>query len=110
MKKILIAHQLNVISNILNDFLEPFECTAYADTDFAYYMQSNKISYALVITDKHEKTFMNFVTKLFPNIKADPFLWSFLHELGHHETADDFEDEEYEEGYSDEDFPVPYHF
>ena len=27
---------------------------------------------------------MNFVHDLFPDIKADIFLWSFLHELGHH--------------------------
>ena len=88
--------QLNNITNILNDFLEPFDCTAKVDTDFAYYVKTNTSGYALIVASKHEKTFMHFAETLFPEIKADPFLWSILHELGHHETEDDFEDEEYE--------------
>ena len=41
-------------------------------------------------------SFLNFVEKLFPEIKADIFLWSFLHEVGHHETIDDFDDLEHQ--------------
>ena len=88
---------LQKITNILNNFLEPFECTTEVDTDFAYYTASNLITYAFVLTDKHETTFINFTHTLFPEVKADIFLWSFLHELGHHETEDDFEDYEWEE-------------
>lgn len=88
---------LITITNILNDFLKPFDCITVLDTDFAYYSASNLITYAFIIADKHEKTFTKFVNNLFPNVKANIFLWSFLHELGHHETEDDFEDEEWEE-------------
>ena len=88
---------LKNITNILNEFLESFDCTAMPDTDFAYYTASNTISYAFVLADNHEKTFIKFVHNLFPNINANIFLWSFLHELGHHETEDDFEDEEWDE-------------
>lgn len=86
---------LQHITDILNDFLEPFDCTAAPDTDFAYYTASNTISYALTFADCHEKTFMNFVHNLFPLVHANIFLWSFFHELGHHETEDDFEDREW---------------
>ena len=37
---------LQKITNILNNFLEPFECTTEIDTDFAYYTASNIINYA----------------------------------------------------------------
>ena len=91
---------LNNITDILNNFLEPFECYAVPASDFAYYIASNRITYALAVSDKHEKTFMNFVHDLFPDIKADVFLWGFLHELGHHETEDDFEDDDWKFYYS----------
>lgn len=89
--------KLDKITNILNSFLEPFECEAFAAGDFAYYSGSNTISYALLIADTHEKSFMNFTRDFFPAINADPFLWSFLHELGHHETEDEFEEEDFED-------------
>lgn len=88
---------LKTITNILNDFLEPFDCVAEPGEDFCYHLSSNTINFAFVVVDKYEKTFMEFVEKLFPRINANPFLWSFLHELGHHETEDDFEDEEWSE-------------
>ena len=88
---------LQVITNILNEFLEPFDCTAEIGSDFCYNLSSNTINFTFLIIDKHEKTFNSFVKNLFPDIHADIFLWSFLHELGHHETEDDFEQEEWDE-------------
>ena len=89
--------KLQNITNILNAFLEPFDCEAAASTDFAYYTASNTISYAFVVSDEHADSFLKFTHSLFPNINANVFLWSFFHELGHHEAEDDFEDEEWEE-------------
>lgn len=94
------------ITNILNDFLKKFDCTAALDSDFAYYSDDEMITYALVISDKHTKTFMDFAKTLFPTIEADPFIWSFLHELGHHETEDDFENEEWEEYMERLEYPI----
>ena len=88
---------LQKITNILNDFLAPFDCNAEAGSDFAYYMASNMITYSFTVSYEHEETFMHFTHELFPDINADIFLWSFLHELGHHETENDFEDEEWDE-------------
>lgn len=88
---------LQKITNILNDFLAPFECVAEVGTDFSYYLASNTINYTLIVSEIHINTFTTFVNNLFPTIHADPFLWSVLHELGHHETEDDFEDDEWKE-------------
>ena len=86
--------ELDKITNILNNFLKQFDCTAKPGTDFACYTDSNTITYALVIADKYEKTFMDFTKRLFPNIRADPFLWSTMHEIGHIETENDFDEED----------------
>lgn len=86
---------INKITNILNDFLEPFDCTAEFGKDFAYYSNDNTITYSLLVIDSCEKTFSKFCKILFPEITADVFLWSFLHELGHNMTEDDFDDKEW---------------
>lgn len=85
--------ELNQITNIINDFLAPFDCTAEPGTDFAYYNRKNKITFALTVVDTFSDSFVKFAESLYP-IHADIFLWSLLHELGHHETEDDFEDED----------------
>ena len=38
--------------------------------------------------------FLNSVLRLEPEVEADVFLWSLLHEVGHHETYDEISDEE----------------
>ena len=93
----IILEENKKINEILNAFLEPFECTASLDTDFAYYTNKNLITYAFFTPEKNSKSFLKFCENLFPNIHADIFLWSFMHELAHHETEDDIEDEEWEE-------------
>ena len=83
---------IEILNNALNDFLQPFDCEATLGTDFEYFYPLSLIRYTLVVTDIQEDSFLNFCESLFPDIKADIFLWSFLHELGHHETLDDFDD------------------
>ena len=81
------------LNKVLNDFLEPFDCSAYFNDDFCYWYVGSKINYTLVVTDNQADSFLAFAESLFPSIHADIFLWSFLHELGHHETLDDFDEE-----------------
>lgn len=88
---------LSRITNILNEYLEKFDCNAEPDSNFAYISDTNSIHYALAVAEEHEKSFMEFLHKLFPEVNADIFLWSLFHEIGHNETEDDFTDEEEEE-------------
>lgn len=76
------------IDKVLNDFLEQFECTARLSTDFGYYHTENLITYALVEAETSKTSFMQSIERLKPNVTADVFLWSLLHEIGHHETMD----------------------
>ena len=83
------------LTDVCNDFLTPFECSANLGTDFSYFTEDSRIEYALFVSDKTGEEFKTFAESLFPNINADIFIWSFFHELGHHETIDDFDDEDW---------------
>lgn len=85
------------ITKIINEFLEPFECEAKVGLDFAFYSESNTITYSLVLVDRFAQSFENYCKSLFPDVQANIFIWSLLHEVGHRETEDDFDDEEWEE-------------
>ena len=85
------------ITNILNNFLEDFDCEANFGTDFEYWGGNNVIFYALATPQQQTDAFLDFAKNLFPHIKADPFIWSFFHELGHNQTEEDFTDEEWAE-------------
>ena len=82
------------LTNTLDKFLEEFECTSIIDTDFYCLTVSNVIAVSLVVLEKHSSTFMSRVNRLYPDIHADEFLWSFLHEVGHIETIDMLDDDE----------------
>lgn len=89
--------EIAAIAEILDSFLKPFDCISNFGEEFGFYTASNTVEFALTVKDKHESTFMEFVGKNFPDIHADIFLWSVLHELGHRETEDEFDDDEWED-------------
>jgi hypothetical protein len=49
------------------------------------------IRYALFVEDVQDEAFLTFAKSLAPDIECDIFLLSLLHELGHHETEDDYD-------------------
>ena len=83
------------LNEVLNEFLAEFDLTAEFDTDFYYAWEDHKVGYSLMVTDFASRTFQAFVQSLCPQIKCDTFLLSFMHEIGHHHTIDDFSDMEY---------------
>lgn len=80
------------IDAILNEFLEPFELTVFAGTDFAYYHSSSTIEYAFVVSERMDNLFMKNAKRLGLKHNVDTFLLSLLHEVGHNETIDDLDD------------------
>lgn len=84
------------ITNILNKFLEPFEATAFAGTDFSYFYIDSSIEYTFVISERMDRLFMEYAKSIGLKTKIDIFLLSFLHELGHHETLDEIDDDDEE--------------
>lgn len=86
---------LENIENILNNFLKEFDCEAEISSDFAYWSAKNLITVALTVSESNDRDFQEFCRKLEPSLRCDTFLLSFFHELGHHETIDEWEDDEY---------------
>lgn len=84
------------INKILNTFLEPFDATAELGSEFCYLYITSTIYYTVVMTENQDKIFNEFFKKNCPEFSLPPFIWGFLHELGHHETMDDLTEDETE--------------
>lgn len=93
MKEQLIG--IDKIDAILNNFLEEFEATAHIGKDFCYWYKESCINYSLVVAEESSDYFMKNFNKLAPDLHCDPFLASFMHELGHHETIGIIEEDCY---------------
>lgn len=87
------------IKNILDNWLKDngFDLTTRFEQDFGYYHNENVIAFGLLTTEKNEECFGNFVEDLGGYYDLN-FLNSFFHELGHHETYEDINDEDYNYG------------
>lgn len=80
------------LDNIITSFFEQLgydEITCFMATDFAYYGNTNEISYTLFEMPLYDIGFKKYLKNHFPNMKeCSVFLVSLLHELGHHLTWD----------------------
>ena len=85
------------VNNIINDFVSQFDCTSRMGTDFSYIYDKNIIEWSFLVSETADSTFTQFLETNFPDINCNIFLWSLLHEIGHHETCDIWEVDEQEE-------------
>ena len=87
---------LEEINTIIDNFTRRFGCTAFLDKEFYYYPLVDKIGYCFDFGKacKPNKMFMESVKRHKPKVKLNIFTWCLLHELGHHATNDDFDEEE----------------
>lgn len=86
------------LDNVINDFVSQFGLSAEIGTDFAYYYNEDKITYALVVSDRMGKMFKEFAFSIGLKYNVDVFLLSLLHEVAHHTTIKDLDDVEYGKG------------
>lgn len=84
------------VHSIINDFTNKFGCKAFPDKEFYYYPVPEAIGYILDFGRpiKPNRMFMASVKRNKPKVKLNLFTWCLLHELGHHATQDDFDEEE----------------
>jgi hypothetical protein len=95
MKKTLIAK--DKLERCITDCIAPFGLTAKLDTDFAYYYVKDLVTFS-IFSFKGYDDFMLDAESRFPYINGvSPFIWSLLHEIGHHETWDELTEEELKE-------------
>ena len=85
----------------LNQFLHnwflsncDFDLDFELGTDFDYTYVDDKIHYAFVIPDAHDKMFFEVCKEIAPELEqCDNFLLSLFHEVGHYITQEDFDDD-----------------
>ena len=65
-------------------------------TDFSYFYIDSSIEYTFVVSERMNRLFMEYAKSIGLKTKIDIFLLSFLHELGHHETLDEIDDDDEE--------------
>ena len=89
---------LKRIDKIINKFLsDEFGLTAKLNTDFEYNRNTHIIGYSLAVTEDADKYFITFCNHLNPNIKADIFILSLMHEIAHHFTQFNFSEYDWED-------------
>lgn len=82
------------IQNKIDEFLAPFGCTCVFAHDFSYYYFTQEVAVSFLVCEKADRDFMHSIEMQRPKVNCDIFLWSLLHEIGHHETVEllsDFE-------------------
>ena len=74
---------LKRVNRIINDFTRQFGVTAVLDTEFEAFCEDMRIGYTLYVDEDDQFFFLEDARCRYPEIKADTFLWLFMHELGH---------------------------
>ena len=65
------------------------------DTDLCYYYETPCIGYTLLVAERTQRLFPKFCREtLGLNYEVPVFILCFLHELGHHFTMDDFNEDQ----------------
>lgn len=85
---------INELDKVLNEFVNPFGTYVEFGSEFIYWVEEEKIEYSLIMPEQGRDYFMENFRVLAPDIQCDPFLASFMHELGHHMTNDLFDDDD----------------
>ena len=80
----------------MDSFLRPFGVKSLLGKDFAYYPVTEQVQFTIVMEERADRVFAQFIAETFQYKVKDMFLFSLLHEVGHHLTLEDFEDDEIE--------------
>ncbi len=89
---------LKELTAVINDFtMKNFEVTAKLGTEFAAVPPKRLIYFTFIVSETMQQTTIDDMEARFPHIKADPFFWLLMHEIGHCMTAEiwDTDDEIY---------------
>lgn len=82
----------DLLVEIVDNFLEPFNCDSDFDSDFFYSSREQRIYFTLAYSERADKLFKQYVFSEFHYEISNIFLLSLLHELGHHFTLSNFSD------------------
>ena len=87
---------LKRINKIINKFTEQFGIKAVLNDDFEAHCGEMIIGYTFAVNADDGYYFLSDVAMRYPDIEADIFLWSLMHEIGHCMTDSMWTEEELE--------------
>ena len=74
------------VDEIISEFVAWFDCEAELSDEFVYFHDDCTVGYTLVIGDFADKVWKEYVLKKFNYSIKNTFVFSLLHEIGHHYT------------------------
>lgn len=78
------------IDEMVNTFCEKFGCTAELGAEFCYWDDDETVDYSLVISVPSDEAWKEYVKETFNFRITNIFMFSLLHEIGHHFTMGKF--------------------
>ena len=88
--------ELNKAIHTLFEELGYDEIECSLESEFAYYPTKERIAYSLIEMPYSDIGFKEYLKETYPDCpECSMFVFSLLHELGHHLTLDDIEDNVY---------------
>lgn len=75
---------------MVDDFLTPFGCDSDFDSDFSYDPEEERVYFSIIVADRADRLFKEYVRKTFSFEIPNIFMLSLLHEVGHFYTLHTF--------------------
>lgn len=82
--------KLYEIDELINNFVAQFDCEAELGDEFLYFGSDNTITYTLLIGELSDRVWKKYIKDNYNYEMTNVFLFSLLHEIGHHHTMGQF--------------------
>lgn len=86
------------MDRVINKFFKTVganDLAARMGTDFCYYYYENVVDYSIIVSERMDRMFMDFAKSIGLKVECGVFILSLLHEVGHHMTIDEIDDDVY---------------
>lgn len=91
----------DLLIEIVDEFLKPFGIDSDFDSDFFYDPEDERVYFSIIISERSDRLFKEYIAKEFNFNVENTFLISLLHEVGHFYTLPLFSKEEMKKSYRD---------
>ena len=78
------------LDKMINNYVKKFGCTAELGSEFCYWHDDETVDYSFIIPVPSDEVWKEYVKKEFNFNLTNIFMFSLLHEIGHHYTMDFF--------------------
>lgn len=80
----------DLLVEMVDNFLEPFGCDSDFDSDFSYDPEDNRVYFSIIVAERSDRLFKQYVSTHFNFEAPSIFMLSLLHEVGHAYTLHTF--------------------